>query len=1515
MLDSKQIIEEIRKIRFGIGLDTTNLINEQKAALRDKEEILKDASKLAKEIHTKNPHFIFELIQNAEDNEYEHPIPAIKFIIDSDYLIIQNNEKGFEAENVRKLCGIGGSTKSKAMGYIGEKGIGFKSVFMVANKVQIYSNGFQFSFNYNEYNPVTMIIPEWINETPDFIDPKQTNIVLYLKPEIKNKITNYFDEIHPSILLFLRKLKVIETQEKDKDIVRKMEINKKDGISEIVYNEKRSYWKVINKEELKVPQGIDEERRKDVNETEIILAFPLKEDYSPDTSNEQSVFAFLPVRDYGFKFIIQADFILPITREDIIKDNKWNEWLRDCIADVFLSAVNDFKNDINLKYSFYDYFPLEEVKEEFFLPLVAQIYEKLKDENCILTESNKWKKPCEVLIGDEEIKKIVTNEDLQGFFKKEYLSEKVKGKKAIFQKLGIKDFSVDDLIQCLENTEWIKKQNETWFAHLFSYLNKKNLSNKQLEQLKCSKIIKLENGELTSTSEGVVFFPLEKKEVYGFENEIRVIEKGIIEIEEEKNSILEFLKKLGLKQADAYEIIENHILPVYENKEWKQKDSKVLTGYVRYIKDNIDRYAEKSDKKLNSDKASWKSKEDPLKRLKDSLFIRINKDDEEKEWYSHPEGTYLPKIYGNENNLEELFENINVSFVHPCYIEDLEKDKEIKELENKLNGESKRWKKKNKKEVKKIEERITKLKDERNKRVAEWKEFFLKIGVNDAQKVEYYKGQVSSNDKYPTYEEREYSTCGHNVIDWRLSKEFGELLKKTEINKIKILLSILDKYWKDKYSNYLEMDYQWFYYQEHHKKLPSSFIRELRENIRIPTTQNTLAKPSEVFLNKPEIHEVIGDIAPYLAVKIKYEDFISNLGINTQANIDGVLNYLKSLIDQKSNDKEKFERIYKFLDDHFEKYSNKIKEKFEQTPLIFIPNSEKNYYSIREVIWKDISDIFGRNRVYLEKYYPNLRKFFVEKLGISEKPTPKDYADVLVTISRKKEKVSDEDKDIDIIKKIYEELNRNLNPDKVDDIISKEDWWRDFTKKPVFLTDKNEFWSNNENIFINDNNAFYKIFKNEEGIAFLWLPDGYYPKISTFIDACGFCYLSKQVKIELSSEGMMQPEKDEKYTNLVKNVLWYVLRYLYYKEYREYERLKENRMPEEIGAVEVYAVEYLKVKYSIYINEWKKIEKLDERNCIYDGNNLYLKKNGGGIIDLAIEFSKLFGEIKGFDDFLMNIMNDSSRADDIMRVKGIDDLPRFELNFWSKFINYTELPPDKTKTMRESGLGNRPTEEEQQESVQKQRLIETYTYTSSEKQWRPDVAPQYAKIKIEIYTPPPRSNNTSSECQWNNGSSKSANGSDSSGRFENVSSDINKDIGKWGEEYAFIAIKEEIKEKYPDATIEVGECYFKLIKDGDVITEVKWLNCEEESKKHYDILIKENGVESFVEVKSTTGDEKTWFSVSKNQWGLMKEKGDNFYIYRVYNAGTKDVKVVKIPNPAELWKEGRIDADPIRIII
>jgi hypothetical protein len=72
-------------------------------------------------------------VQNADDNDYpENVEPTLTFILRESDIIVLNNEQGFSAQNIKALCDIGNSTKKGSnAGYIGQKGIGFKSVFRV----------------------------------------------------------------------------------------------------------------------------------------------------------------------------------------------------------------------------------------------------------------------------------------------------------------------------------------------------------------------------------------------------------------------------------------------------------------------------------------------------------------------------------------------------------------------------------------------------------------------------------------------------------------------------------------------------------------------------------------------------------------------------------------------------------------------------------------------------------------------------------------------------------------------------------------------------------------------------------------------------------------------------------------------------------------------------------------------------------------------------------------------------------------------------------------------------------------------------------------------------------------------------------------------------------------------------------------------------------------------------------------------------------------------------------------
>ncbi|MDL1957681.1 MAG: DUF3883 domain-containing protein, partial [Candidatus Desulfofervidus auxilii] len=205
---------------------------------------------------------------------------------------------------------------------------------------------------------------------------------------------------------------------------------------------------------------------------------------------------------------------------------------------------------------------------------------------------------------------------------------------------------------------------------------------------------------------------------------------------------------------------------------------------------------------------------------------------------------------------------------------------------------------------------------------------------------------------------------------------------------------------------------------------------------------------------------------------------------------------------------------------------------------------------------------------------------------------------------------------------------------------------------------------------------------------------------------------------------------------------------------------------------------------------------------------------------------------------------------------------------------------------------------------------------TKEREWAPEVSPEDAPINVGEYAPKEvKEETTEKEIKLLDKKSATRPHGDWTRSTEVLSKKAKEDIGRWGEEYAFRCIKDEMRKKYPYISLLDTEQGFRLEKDGEVIVEVVWLNKNGESGQHYDIKITEYRDEIFIEVKSTKENEKAWFKVTKDQWRLMKEKGDKFYIYRVYGAGTENAKIEKIPDPAKLWKEGHIDAYPIGIEI
>lgn len=151
-------------------------------------------------------------------------------MIDRDKIVIDSNEDGFLEENVNAICKISTSTKNEVRGYIGEKGIGFKSVFKVASRVHVQSGPFSFSFNHgggDDENGMGMVTPS--NDIyEDLPGDVRTRFTLTLKDDPGfERLVKEFADLPDTLLLFLITLKRL-----------KISVNGSDEVSETNYEYK-----------------------------------------------------------------------------------------------------------------------------------------------------------------------------------------------------------------------------------------------------------------------------------------------------------------------------------------------------------------------------------------------------------------------------------------------------------------------------------------------------------------------------------------------------------------------------------------------------------------------------------------------------------------------------------------------------------------------------------------------------------------------------------------------------------------------------------------------------------------------------------------------------------------------------------------------------------------------------------------------------------------------------------------------------------------------------------------------------------------------------------------------------------------------------------------------------------------------------------------------------------------------------------------------------------------------------
>ncbi len=1135
---------------------------------------------LAGDLYNKDTHFIFELIQNAEDNAYTALKPSLSFrLVRSDpmgtpgsdgAMIIQNNEVGFSPENVDAICKVGESTKTKVQGYIGEKGIGFKSVFRVTTNPHIFSNGYRFCLpEHNEITGLGYIVPRWIDEAPRNLSGSGTTIILPLsKPHFSYEhIAKMLQEIDPVTILFLSKLKeiVIETESGYKRSIRKDDTNTplvqvlvegKDQGESFAYTQEF----ILHTQSFDKPADINPEKRKGIENRSVSIAFPL----NSETKSAGKVFAYLPVReDTGLPFLLNADFLLPSSREAIHEDEPWNQWLRDCIPAVFVEAFEKCLDITEFGEIIYRFIPLES-HVAFFKPVVESIQDTLKDREVILTEPDgKRCKPSETLTAGKNFRSLLSAKAYpDALLANRLVLESIEAYKKQLEHIGVRHYTSGIVRQCFLDRGWVEQHSLDWLLESYQYLSSTSISEAGLAG--CPIVpIEMENGTRWSCDrEQPIYFECDED-----------CEKALRDVPECTCVTLAFLHK------DFYSKIKN--------------DKQICDWMTKILRIKPFSKANCAVDILDSLKIGYKYlSEDELVSV--TIFLSQFAEVEEIDFKDIPvllsdnrkmllsEAKALPGIQvlvtPEALDPETGWQNVFAT---------TEDRQHLVSLSNRYICSD---------DVTGLPDGIEKLWD--------------KVGVTRYPPAR--KNEDLESSPLTVYEREcvrdNNSTSGRKISNWRPFELLNRFHTLDEAGKVKFSQGLIN--WLNHQNEtmpWLKATVTYFYYSRRKSNYDSELLVSLKNTPWLPTAKG-YTRPDEAFLHFENIREIFSDSVPYFRGTLP-KSVIKLLGIRDQVNAGELVAILEEQSQKGSGSPEFAERVYRYLASL--DLDSDIIKRFKVGNLFFIPAeaTAPRWASINEVIWSDRSEMLGDEFFYLEKHYPKLKGFFVDALSVKKDVDTECFARRWLSLQ------GELDGEKQRIEKILTNIYREVRPVCAMAEEKRPAWWDGFKHEAKILTQNSTFESP-ESVFIPGDGELKEIFQSS-GVHLIWHP----PKGSSadwgvFFQAFGLRYLSDAVTYSVvGNSGRRNKEEPDFLTDSAKIL---VATWIFEKFPDDYKRLLERKTLKSFLKTTECLTDELNVVYRL--GEIA-IEKPCDAYLDIDSGRLLISNSSGGHVKNSVAWA------------------------------------------------------------------------------------------------------------------------------------------------------------------------------------------------------------------------------------------------------------------------------------------------------
>lgn len=734
-------------------------------------------------------------------------------------------------------------------------------IMQVTDAPEIHSNGFHIKFDLTD-GQIGFVLPTIVPpcdisnftnlvsfDTTDQVSTHDYNtcIVLPLKSKstetsAEENIKSMFSDLHPSLLLFLHRLQCIKFRDmlNDSFVIMRKQITG-NGLTNVSIGNETLTW-FVDSRELQA-NGI----RNDVKTTEISVAFALEVsgngNYIPKL-DQQNVFAFLPLRTYGLKFIIQGDFVLPSSREEVDGDSPWNQFLLSEFPNLFVSSQRSFCSLPGFKDCpgkgisvFMSYVPLIGEVHGFFASLPRMIISKLCTSNCLLLEgeNEKWVPPCRVLRNwNEQVLTFLPDSLIQYHLGLGYLNKDIVLSDSLARALGIESYGPRILVKMLSSLcrtkEGLSTMGHKWLSSWLNELHSMFIQNTDafkvgsdvMNTLRKTPFIPLLGGCYSSIEVGTIWMSLngswDNLEAFTrlFSN-LRIVNPAIFD-GPITNNLTQMLSKVGVQWFSEHQLVKAHVLPAICDKK-NIVNTDLMSEYLSFIMVHLQ----------SSCSECGTEREDIISEVYNKAYILTN------HGFALPSEVeiHFGNDFGNHIDISRLISGIDVKW-H-------EVDKIYMMYPSGIS-------------------------------MVKWRSFLQEVGITDFVRTVQVEKTVSISSQVVLtnmMSEKESIPPGSTVTDWE-SRELVDLLAKVsssgDCEKCKHLLEVLDEIWDEYYSDkavaFCNMDGEI-------KAFKSSLVSALSDvQWVVSSLDNGLYYPKDLFYDCDAVCAIIGDNASYAVPKV-----------------------------------------------------------------------------------------------------------------------------------------------------------------------------------------------------------------------------------------------------------------------------------------------------------------------------------------------------------------------------------------------------------------------------------------------------------------------------------------------------------------------------------------------------------------------------------------------------------------------------------------------------------------------